>query len=162
VSQRETIVIFGASGATGHELVAQGLSQGRSVTAFVRNPARLSAESRDLHVVQADVTNVATVERAIEGQDAVLCALGAATPLRRDNSLVEGVRHITDAMSRFGARRLVYLSFLGVRDGRTQLSFIARTVVARSCCTMWSPITRSRSESFTTAGWTGSSCVHRG
>lgn len=162
MSQRETIVIFGASGATGHELVAQGLSQGRSVTAFVRNPARLSAESRDLHVVQADVTNVATVERAIEGQDAVLCALGAATPLRRDNSLVEGVRHITDAMSRFGARRLVYLSFLGVRDGRTQLSFIARTVVARSCCTMWSPITRSRSESFTTAGWTGSSCVHRG
>ena len=80
--------------------------------------------------MQGNVTNVATVERAIKGQDAVLCALGAATPLRRDNSLIEGVQHIVDVMSRFGTRRLVYLSFLGVRDGRPQLSFIGRTVLA--------------------------------
>jgi putative NADH-flavin reductase len=90
----------------------QTLSQGLCVTAFVRNPARLSARSPNLHVMQGNVTNVATVERAINGQDAVLCALGASTPLRRDTSLIEGVQHIVDVMSRFGTRRLVYLSFL--------------------------------------------------
>jgi putative NADH-flavin reductase len=108
----------------------QALSQGRQVTAFVRNPARLSVRCPGLRIVQGDVTNVAIVESAIEGQHAVLCALGAATPLSRDNNLIRGVRHIVDAMRRYGTRRLVYLSFLGVREGRRQLSFIGRTVVA--------------------------------
>jgi putative NADH-flavin reductase len=106
------------------------LSQGRQVTAFVRNPARLSIRGPGLRIVQGDVTDVATVDSAIEGQRAVLCALGAATPLSRDNSLIRGVRHIVDAMTRYGTQRLVYLSFLGVREGRPQLSFIGRTVVA--------------------------------
>ena len=32
------ILIFGASGATGQELVKQALAQGKNVTAFVRSP----------------------------------------------------------------------------------------------------------------------------
>jgi uncharacterized protein YbjT (DUF2867 family) len=48
------LVVFGASGGTGHELVAQALAQGRQVTAFVRNPARLNVRSPDLHVTQGD------------------------------------------------------------------------------------------------------------
>src|SRR5262245_26830270 len=129
--RRERLVVFGATGGTGRELVGQALSQGHYVTAFVRNSARLTVRSPDLHVVQGTVTNVATVERAIEGQEAVLCALGAATPLRRDSTLITGVQHIVDAMSRIGTRRLVYLSFLGVREGRPQLSVVGRTIVAR-------------------------------
>jgi putative NADH-flavin reductase len=124
------IVIFGASGATGHELVRQALSEGEEVTAFVRNPAHLNVRSPNLRVVQGDVTDAAIVERAIEGQHAVLCALGAATHLSRDRTLINGLQHIVDAMTRYGTQRLVYLSFLGVRDGRRQLSFIGRTVVA--------------------------------
>jgi uncharacterized protein YbjT (DUF2867 family) len=31
------VLVFGASGATGRELVKQGLEKGYSVTAFVRN-----------------------------------------------------------------------------------------------------------------------------
>jgi nucleoside-diphosphate-sugar epimerase len=52
------------------------------------------------------------------------------TPLRRDHTLVQGVRNIMDAMKRWGARRLVYLSFLGVQEGRRQLSFIGRAIIA--------------------------------
>jgi putative NADH-flavin reductase len=124
------LIVFGASGGTGHELVVQALAQGRQVTAFVRNPARLNVRSLDLHVTRGDVTNAPAVKRAIHGQHAVLCALGAATPLRRDTTLIEGVQHIVDAMTEYGTKRLVYLSFLGVREGRRQLSFIGRTVVA--------------------------------
>jgi putative NADH-flavin reductase len=124
------VLVFGASGGTGRELVTQALAQGRQVTAFVRNPARLSVQSSELRLAQGDVTDMAAVERAIQGQDAVLCALGAASPLRRDRTLIEGVQHIVDAMTRYGTRRLVYLSFLGVLQGRAQLSFIGRTVVA--------------------------------
>jgi putative NADH-flavin reductase len=124
------VVVFGASGGTGRELVAQALSQGQHVTAFVRNPARLDVRSSELRVEQGDVTDVSAVERTIQGQEAVICALGARSPLRRDRTLIEGVQHIVDAMTRYGTRRLVYLSFLGVLKGRAQLSFIGRAIVA--------------------------------
>jgi putative NADH-flavin reductase len=124
------VVIFGASGATGRCLVAQALGRGHSVTAFVRNPSRLDALPDDVGVAQGDVADASSVARGIEGQDGVLCALGAATPLRRDATLVEGVRHIVRAMEEHGVRRLVYLSFLGVAEGRRQLSAFGRHVVA--------------------------------
>jgi putative NADH-flavin reductase len=70
------------------------------------------------------------VERAVRSQDAVLCALGASTPLRHDPTLVVGIHNLVEAMERLQVRRLVYLSFLGVHDGRRQLSLLGRYVVA--------------------------------
>jgi putative NADH-flavin reductase len=124
------VIVFGASGATGRHLVGQALAQGHQVTAFVRNAARLDARSGQLIVVVGDVGNVTAVASAVAGQDGVLCALGAASPLRRDRTLVEGVRHIVRAMEQSGVPRLVYLSFLGVREGRSQLSGVGRYLVA--------------------------------
>jgi putative NADH-flavin reductase len=124
------VVVFGASGATGRQLVEQALAGGYQVTAFVRHVSRLDTESARLTVVAGDVSEAAVVAAAIAGHDGVICALGAATPLHRDRTLVEGVRHIVDAMERSGVRRLVYLSFLGVREGRRQLSLVGRYLVA--------------------------------
>jgi putative NADH-flavin reductase len=124
------IVVFGASGATGRQLVGQALAEGHQVTAFVRNVSRLDIRSGQLTVVVGDVAEVTVVASAVGGQDGVLCALGAATPLRRDRTLVEGMRHIVCAMEQSGVRRLVYLSFLGVREGRSQLSMVGRYLVA--------------------------------
>jgi putative NADH-flavin reductase len=124
------IVIFGAAGATGRALVTQALAQGYQVTAFVRTPAKFDLKGAGLNVIQGNVTDAAGVERALSGQDAVLCTLGAATPLKRDQILVSGVDNIVRAMERAGPRRLIYLSFLGVRGGREQLSLVGRYVVA--------------------------------
>jgi putative NADH-flavin reductase len=124
------VVIFGASGATGRRLMAQAVGRGYGVTAFVRDRSRLEALASDVQVVQGDVAVASSVARSVEGQDGVLCALGAATPLRRDATLVEGVRHIVRAMEDHGVPRLVYLSFLGVAAGRRQLSALGRYVVA--------------------------------
>lgn len=120
------VAIFGASGRTGQHLVKEALAREYHITAFVRNPQSFAKRSEKLRVFQGDVTDVEAVARAIEGQDGVLCALEAATPLRRDPRLVEGVRNIVCAMEQHGVRRLVYLSFLGVREGRKQLSFLGR------------------------------------
>jgi hypothetical protein len=74
---------------------------------------------------------VGLVARALDGQSAVLSALGVASPLRRNRVLVEGVRHIVRSMEQTRVRRLVYLSFLVVPEGRTQLSLLGRTLVSR-------------------------------
>jgi uncharacterized protein YbjT (DUF2867 family) len=123
-------LVLGATGATGRHLVEQALAQGYHVTALARNPAKLEARSPNLTVVQGGVTDPLTMERAARSQDAVLCALGSSTPLRRDPTLVEGIRNLVGAMERLRLRRLVYLSFLGVRDGRGQLSPLGRYVMA--------------------------------
>jgi len=124
------VVIFGASGATGRQLVGQAVTCGHHVTAFVRRAPPIEMQSEAVTIVRGNVRDFESVGRAVEGQDGALCALGAATPLRRDPTLIEGVRHLVDAMEQSGVRRLVYLSFLGVREGRRQLSVVGRYVVA--------------------------------
>jgi putative NADH-flavin reductase len=124
------LLILGAAGLTGRELVAQALAQGHEVTAFVRRPEKLTVQHDRLEIVRGDVTDYTSVERAVEGKDGVLRALGSSTPVRRDPALVEGVRNVVRAMERMGVRRFVYLSFLGVREGRDRLSLLGRYVVA--------------------------------
>ena len=124
------VLVFGASGGTGRELVKQALAQGHSVTAFVRDPTTFDSKHPNLKVVQGDVTDYESVERAVQNQDAALCALGSSTPLKRDPTLIDGVRHIIKAMEHADGQRFIYLSFLGVRDGRNQLSFFGKYLVA--------------------------------
>lgn len=124
------ILIFGAAGRTGRQLVTQGLASGDSVTAFVRDPAKLNIEHESLTTVVGDVADPSAVESAVVGHDAVLCALGAATPLSRNPTLVDGIRHLVRAMQQDRVQRLVYLSFVGVGDGRRQIGWFGRTVIS--------------------------------
>jgi len=75
------LLIFGANGGTGRQLVAQALAQGHLVTAFVRNPAKLAVAHQSLQIVQGDALRYANVEPAVAGQDAVLSALGVRPPV---------------------------------------------------------------------------------
>jgi putative NADH-flavin reductase len=105
------ILVFGASGATGHELVRQGLTAGHQVSAFVRNPASFSA-APDLRVIQGDVFDPEQVAAASQGQDAVFTALGART-LGPNDLLPKSSANIIAGMKRHGVRRLIVLGAAG-------------------------------------------------
>jgi putative NADH-flavin reductase len=124
------VLVFGASGRTGREVVKQALAQGHSITAFVRAPAKFDINQAHLTVVQGDVADYASVERAVGNEAAVICALGSSTPLKRDPTLIVGVQNIIMAIGPAGGVRFIYLSFLGVRDGRNQLSFMGKYIIA--------------------------------
>ncbi|WP_109473191.1 NAD(P)-dependent oxidoreductase [Ornithinimicrobium cavernae] len=125
------VLLLGAAGRTGRELVSQALARGHRVTALVRHPHTAPEAHPGLTVVHGDVTDQRAVAGAVAGQEAVVCALGSASPRRRDPALVDGVRNVVDAMTASGVPRLVYLSFLGVPAGRHQLSLLGRTLVSR-------------------------------
>lgn len=125
------LLIFGASGNTGQELVRQALSSGFAVTAFVRTPEKLLISHENLNVVQGDVGDYESVERAIKNQDVVLSALGVSETLKNDPIVVEGVKNILTAMQRLGVQRFVYLSFLAVGKGREDAGFVLRTIISR-------------------------------
>ena len=70
------ITVFGATGRTGRHIVDQALARGYEVTAFARSPGRLGAEHKHLEIVQGDIREAEKVDRAIEGAEAVISALG--------------------------------------------------------------------------------------
>jgi len=60
------VLIFGATGATGREVVKQALDCGHSVRAFVRNPDKFGIKHSDITLMVGDVTDQASVERAVQ------------------------------------------------------------------------------------------------
>lgn len=114
------ILIFGATGTVGRELVTQALEMGHAVTAFARDPSKLETKHPSLEIIEGDVMDSALVDRAVAGHEAVLVALGAGIKgqVRSTGTLI-----IIQAMQRNGVRRLVCLSTLGVGDSRANMNF---------------------------------------
>ncbi|MFQ5550485.1 MAG: NAD(P)-dependent oxidoreductase [Gemmatimonadales bacterium] len=120
------LLIFGATGSVGRQLVEQALAQGHTVTAFTRDPAKLQINHANLRVAQGDVMDFASVERAVQGQDEVLCSIGAG---RKGTIRSEGTRNIIRAMENVGVRRFVCQSTLGAGDSRGNLSFFWKYIM---------------------------------
>ena len=117
------VLIFGATGGTGRCLMEQALVVGHEVTAFARNPSAVTFDHDRLSVVRGDVLDFASVDAAMVGQDAVLCALGAKSGSDK-TTLSTGTKHIIAAMEKSATRRIVCESSLGVGDSRNQADFV--------------------------------------
>ena len=76
------LLVFGASGGTGKQIVGQALQQGHVVTAFARDPSKIKVTHDNLRVVRGDIHQPDTVRTAVAGQEAVLSALGTRLPIR--------------------------------------------------------------------------------
>jgi putative NADH-flavin reductase len=118
------IIVFGATGKTGLQVVRQALDAGHEVTAFVRDPARLQIHHPHLRVAVGQVTtDQEAVTSAVEGHHAVISALGSAQTLqgmRSPTIMAKATPVIIQAMTDAGADRLVFLSSLGVGDSYAQ------------------------------------------
>ena len=110
------VLIVGATGGTGRALVAQALERGHRVTAFARKPAKLRLKHEHLDVARGDILDYPSVEAAVRGQDAVLCALGHRQWLYPTRILSEGTRNLVRAMQSHSVPRLVCETSLGVGD----------------------------------------------
>ena len=117
------IIVFGASGGTGLEIVKQALEAGHSVTAFVRNPVKLGITHPDLRLFQGDVLDAAAVENAVAGQDAVISALGPTRP-QNINITSGAFPSISLAMDSLGVPQIAY------SNGNGDLNYAYLTPVA--------------------------------
>lgn len=107
------IVVFGATGGTGRQVVAQALGLGHDVTVIARNPNDIDIRGERLEVFQGDVLSLASFGQRIAGQDAVLSALGVNH--RKPTTVYsEGTDNIAKAMQQAGVRRLISLSSAGL------------------------------------------------
>ena len=123
------VLIVGATGGTGRQLVAQALERGHEVTAFVRNPDRLAVEHPRLRVLTGDVLDYASVEAAVRGQEAVVSALGHKRYFGPSRILSEGTRNLLRAMEAHGVSRLVCQTSLGIGDSAGRMGLYYTFIV---------------------------------
>jgi putative NADH-flavin reductase len=110
------LLLLGATGLTGRQLLAQAIEQGHEITALVRDASKLSVEPSGLRIVIGSSTDPGVVDDALEGRDAVLCALGTRSPksLVSCDLMTASMRALVPSMKRRGVNRVVVESALGV------------------------------------------------
>ncbi len=103
------LVVLGATGGTGLEIVRQAIERGHSVTALVRSPDRLKPFRDRIAIEQGDLLNSAELEKVIQGHDAVLSGFGPRVPVSKTDVHLrqQFAGALTSAMWHAGIRRLV-------------------------------------------------------
>lgn len=120
-------VVFGATGKTGTEIVNQALAKNHEVTAFARDPSRLTLEHETesvedrLRLMSGDVFDISAVKHAVKGQEAVICSLGSNS-LGKTTVRGEGTANIIKAMEDEHVDRLLVVSAMGTGESWSSLS----------------------------------------
>jgi uncharacterized protein YbjT (DUF2867 family) len=115
------VTVFGGSGFVGTQAVRYLAKAGWRIRVAVRNPnlayrMRLLGDVGQIDVVQANVRDMPSLERALEGATASLNLVGVLYETGRqgfDAVHVEGSRNIAEAARACGVTRLVQVSALG-------------------------------------------------
>ena len=122
------LAIFGSTGKVGRQVMAQAAEKGHDVTAHARSPEKLEHLHANVVVAKGDVLDYDSVLKTVQGQDAVVCALGMPL-LNKDGLRTNGTRNIIRAMEDTGAKRLICLSGLGAGDSFQKLPLFYRYFV---------------------------------
>jgi len=103
------LLVLGATGGTGLEIVRQAIEHGHAVTAFVRSPERLKPLEDRITVKQGDLLSSAELERVIIGHEAVVSGFGPRVPISKAdaNLLQRFAVALTAAMPHTEVRRVI-------------------------------------------------------
>jgi uncharacterized protein YbjT (DUF2867 family) len=107
------VLVLGATGGTGRFVVSSALAAGHEVTALVRDPAALG-DVDGVRILVGDATSEPDVRTAVEGQEAIVNALGSRNLRHPVEALSTAV--LVPAAVAAGVRRLVVCSAFGVGD----------------------------------------------
>ncbi|MHA7852447.1 NAD(P)-dependent oxidoreductase [Roseovarius sp.] len=124
------ILVIGASRGIGLEVVRQGLERGQRIRAMARRAEAIAIDDPGLEKMPGDATNPADLDRALDGVDAVVLALGVAKDFRFVLKPVNLFSTATEAllplMQARGPRRLVAVTGFGAGRSRAALSTLER------------------------------------
>lgn len=108
------LIIFGATGMVGKQLVQQALFGKNHVRAFGRNVFTTDyLETENLELVQGALFDEGEVYHAIKGCDAVLSAIGGSMD-GTDKTRTLGMKNIIKQMQKAGVKRIIAIGGLGV------------------------------------------------
>ncbi|TQR17319.1 NAD(P)-dependent oxidoreductase [Psychrobacillus vulpis] len=107
------IALFGSTGRVGSCILNLLLQSNHEVTALVRTPEKLEPH-RNLTILRGDAKERVDIERALEGTDAVVSALGTD----QTTVLTDSVAHIISIMEQQKVKRIVTIGTGGILRSR--------------------------------------------
>src|SRR6476620_6363177 len=108
------VIVFGATGMVGRQLVQQALFMDKRVKAFGRNVFTSDLpDDEKLELVQGALFDAGEVYNAIKACDAVLSAIGGGFD-GNDKTRTLGMKNIIAQMKKAGVKRIIAIGGLGV------------------------------------------------
>jgi uncharacterized protein len=108
------LIVFGATGQVGKQLVQQGLFNGHRVKAFGRNVYTTDfLQTENLELVQGALFDEGEVYKAVKGCDAVLSAIGGSFD-GSDKTRTLGMKNIITQMKKAGVVRIIAVGGMGI------------------------------------------------
>jgi len=125
------ILVLGATGPSGRQVIAQALDRGHEVTAFVRHPEKLATAIADrICVLRGSVTNDAkALSEAVRGAEAVISTLGVGQSFKPMGLIARSMPNIVQAMRSQAVRRLVFTSAYGVGETIRDVPLLPRMLI---------------------------------
>jgi len=116
------LLVIGSTGRTGRHVLDQGLRRGHCITAFTRRPQELAGFPGLHAVIHGDAHNLEDVREAVQGQDAVISAVGSSAIAE---TLITAMREV-------GVQRLVMTSSRSVVATRPWLAVTLAWLIFRA------------------------------
>lgn len=110
------LLLLGATGRVGSRVLEHLLADGHQVTALVRTPEKVQVTHPLLTVIQGDVRQVADLEQAMQGTEAVFSSLSTDG----GTTLTDSMPLIIEGMRKHGIKRIVTIGTAGILQSRTE------------------------------------------
>ena len=111
------VIVFGANGRVGAQVVKRALEKGHKVTAFVRHTESIALLHPNLTVVQGDAMHQQDVAKHMAGQDAVISCLSSDEQSHR----LVFMNHIINAMRQHKVHRIIAIGGIGALQASEHL-----------------------------------------
>ena len=108
------ILLLGATGRVGQQILANALNDNHHLTALVRTPAKLQVIHENLTIIEGTVLKKEDIIHAMNGVDAVISALNTDGT----TTLSESMPMIIDAMEKERIKRMITIGTAGILQSR--------------------------------------------
>ncbi|WP_194778444.1 NAD(P)-dependent oxidoreductase [Pararhodonellum marinum] len=129
VHRPKKILLLGATGRTGKEVLKEALEHGCKVNVLVRDAQQIHDQHRDLRVFEGDTRVPADLRKSIAGCEAVISCLNISrkndfpwAPLRTPEYFLSmTMKSLIAVCKEEGVKRLIFTSAWGVGDSRPHI-----------------------------------------
>ena len=125
------ILLIGATGFSGNEVLQELLRQNHKVTAITRSAQSFTHSHSNLRVLEGSVLDPAFIQSAVQSQDAVINCLGVGAKGNGKTTtlLSDAAKVLVDAMKQSNVKRLINMSNVGAGDSYTYFPWVFRALI---------------------------------